>query len=280
MEIVNKEKLATVKNNIRQAGPYKLHVLADFDRTLTMANVDGKPISSIISVLRDGNYLTPDYAPKAHALFNYYAPIEKNSNISLNEKKKAMEQWWRKHFELLLQSGLILTDVKKAIESANIQLRPGVDKFFETLQKFQIPLIIMSASGLGTDAINLYLNKLGYLTPNIHIISNVFIWDANGKAISIKEPIVHSLNKDETVVQNYPEIFSEVQNRKNVILLGDNPEDIAMVTGFETENLIKIGFLNEAPNPDNLKPYQKNYDIIITDDGSFKGVNNLLTEIL
>lgn len=73
-----------------------IHVLADFDQTLTKALVDGEKSPSLISILRDGNYLTADYAAKAHELFNQYHPIEIDPNISLEEKKLKMQEWWTK----------------------------------------------------------------------------------------------------------------------------------------------------------------------------------------
>ena len=86
--IVNSEKLEKVKKAILKAGAEKFHVLTDFDRTLTNAFVDGKSMVSFISILRDGNYLTPDYASKAHALYDKYHPIEIDPKIPFEEKKE------------------------------------------------------------------------------------------------------------------------------------------------------------------------------------------------
>ena len=83
------------------------------------------------------------------------------------------------------------------------------------------------------------------------------------------------MNKDETMVKDFPEIFEAVKNRKNVILLGDNIEDVAMIDGFEYENLIKIGFLNENVEG-NLELYKNNFDVIVINDGSFEFINNLI----
>jgi hypothetical protein len=68
-----------------------MHVVSDFDRTLTKVFVNGKKIPSLISVIRDGNYLSSDYAEKAHALFNKYHLIETDTKIPLGEKKKAKQ---------------------------------------------------------------------------------------------------------------------------------------------------------------------------------------------
>ena len=70
-----------LKNNIKKQGIDSLHIVSDFDRTLTYASVGGEKIPSIISILRDGNYLSKEYAEKAHALFNKYHSIEIDNNI-------------------------------------------------------------------------------------------------------------------------------------------------------------------------------------------------------
>lgn len=276
--IANEEKFAETLERIKQDGPDRLHILADFDRTLTTAYVDGKPIPSMISMLRDGNYLTPDYAAQAHALYNHYAPIETDPTVPKTEKKKAMDEWWRTHFALLIKCGLTKSEVLKAIESGKIKFRSGVLEFLETLHQKNIPLIIMSSSAMGGEAIDLYLKKAGHYFDNINIISNSFIWNEAGTAVGVQEPVISGMNKDETLVKNFP-FFNQIKDRPNVLLLGDSEGDIGMVEGFDYNNLIKIGFLNEKAE-EHLPAYQKLYDLTITNDGSFTPVNNLLKQII
>lgn len=276
--ISNLEELEKVKKSISDGGAEKLHILADFDRTLTTAFVGGKSVPSLISILRDGSYLTPDYAEKANALYDKYHPIEINPGIPLEEKKKAMEEWWKIHFDLLIKSGLNKRDIKNVVESGKIKFREGFREFVDFLEKYKIPLIIMSSSGLGGDSISMCLEKEGKLYDNIHIISNSYQWDENGKAVGIKEPIIHVMNKDETAIQNLP-VFEVIRERKNVLLLGDNIGDVGMIQGFDYENLIKIGFLNEAVE-ENLEQYKKVYDVLILNDSPMNYLNKLLKEII
>ena len=277
--ITNKERFEELKEEFKKDGVEKLHVLADFDRTLTYALVNGKKIPSLISVLRDEKYLTPDYPEKANALYEKYHSIETDLSIPLEEKKKAMEEWWTIHFELLIKSNLSKNDIVKAVESNNIVLRDGLIEFLNTLKINNIPLVVLSSSGLGKEAIELCLEKKRLFLENIHIISNSFEWDESGKAISVKEPIIHTLNKDETAIKNFPEIFEKVKERKNIILLGDSIFDIDMASGFDCKNLIKIGFLNEEIES-NLENYKKAFDILILNDSSIEFVNQLLKEII
>jgi 5'-nucleotidase len=271
-------KLEKSKKAISEGGAGKLHILADFDRTLTTAFVGGKSVPSILSILRNENYLTPDYPQKAKDLYNKYHPIEIDPSFPREKKKSAMQKWWTTHFALLIKSGLNKKDLNSVVNSERIRFRGGFFEFVDFLRLYNIPLVIMSSSGLGGDVISMLLEKEKKLFENIHIISNSYEWDKNGKATAIKKPIIHSMNKDETAVQNFP-VFDLIKKRKNVLLLGDNLEDVGMIEGFDYDNLIKIGFLNENIE-ENLEYYKRNYDVIILNDSSIDYVNSLLGEMV
>lgn len=275
--ISNPKKLEKIRNNFIKDGVKKLHILSDFDRTLTTASVKGKLASSLITSLSD-KYLSKTYRKKYRQLYNQYFPIEINQNIKLEEKKKAMAEWWNKIFDLLIKEGLNKRDLEKFIISQNIKLRDGFDKFISLLKKQNIPLIILSSTGLGKEAISMYLKKENGLSKNIHIISNNFKWDKKGYAIAVKKPIIHAANKDETILKNFS-VFPLIKKRKNVILLGDNIEDTSMIKGFAYNNLIRIGFLNDRQKKD-IKIYKLYYDIIILNDGGLEYINELLKEII
>lgn len=275
--ISNEDELERIKLQIKKDGISKLHILADFDKTLTKAFTDGKKITSVIAVLRDENYLSENYSKKAHKLYEKYHPIEINPKIPLNEKKKAMYEWWKTHFDLLIKEKLNKKDIEKVVNSGKIELRDGSSNFIEFLHENNVPLIILSSAGLGHEAVAMYLRKQKLLYENVNIISNEFIWDKNGYALNVKEPIIHAMNKDETLVKNFS-FFNKIKDRKNVILLGDNIEDVGMIKGFDYDNLLKIGFLNENVK-ENLEYYKKAYDILILDDDNMNYVNDLLKSI-
>jgi len=265
-------RLEEIKKSIAGAG---LHILSDFDRTLIKAFVNGESVSSLISVLYNQNYLTPEYGPKAQELHKKYYAIELDSKIPREEKKKAMLEWWTLHFDLLIKSGLNKKDLEKVVNSGKVQFREGINEFVDLLRDKDIPLVIMSSNGLGGDSIKMCFEREKRLYNNIHIISNVFEWDSEGRAVSVKQPIIYGMNKDETIINNYPDIFDKVKDRKNVILLGDSLDDVGMVEGFDYENIIKIGFLNEKVE-ENLDNYKKTFDVVILNDGSLNFVNKLL----
>lgn len=280
--IKNKKNLEKLKQNFRKEGNLKIHILADFDRTLTCATINGKPVSSIMHFLRSGNYVSDKYAQKSNQLADKYHPIEVNPNIPLEEKKEKMKEWWMKHFDLLIKSGLnkkhlqIMVDL--AEKTGALRFREGSLEFISLLHEKNIPLVIISSSGLG-EVIPMLLKNHGKLYSNIYVVSNSFKWDENGKAIDYKKPIIHVFNKDETILKKIPKIYKQVKNRKNVILLGDSLGDLGMITGFDYDKLIKVGVLNENVDK-NLEVYKKNFDVIITNDGNLNYVNKLMKEIL
>jgi len=276
--IVNPQKFQKLIQEMQKDKARFLHVLSDFDRTLTYAFVKGERVPSMISILRSsGDYLGEEYAKEAQALFQKYHQKENDPKITLKERKRLMREWWLKHYQLLIKSGLSKKHLKIVIDSQKIKLRKGAKDFFKLLSLIKIPIVIMSASGLGTEAISMFLKKEKCFYSNIYIISNSFKWDKNGKAIGVKEPIIHSLNKDETMVKNFP-FYKKIKNRKNVILLGDSPEDVGMIEGFAYKNLIKIGFLNEDVDK-NLKLYKKVFDVLILNDSSLYFIKSLIKKL-
>ena len=52
-----------------------------------------------------------------------------------------------------------------------------------------------------------------------------------------------------------------------------------MAEGFESDNILRIGFLNEDVE-ENLEAYKKTFDQIILNDSSMQPVNSLLKEII
>jgi len=264
--IADKEKLEAIKKAIIDDGPGKLHIVSDFDKTLTSCFIDGKKITSLISILRDEHYLTPDYSEKAQALYDKFHPAEINPNISLEQKKSLMHEWWSTHYDLLIKSGLSKSDLIKVSQSEKISLRPGALEFFDFLNANNIPLIILSAAGLGSETITLYLEKFHKKFENIKIVSNSFIWNKEDRVVGVNQPIIHTFNKDYTAIKEFT-FFENIKNRKNVILLGDGIGDVSMINGFDYDKIIKIGFLNENSKGE-LAEYKENYDIIILNDGT------------
>ncbi len=275
--IPHPEKFLAIKEKFKIGGLDQVHVLSDFDRTLTRSYVNGRRVSALITVLRNEGYLTPEYSAQADALTAKYSPIESDLTISREERKKAMESWWREHYKLLIDSGLTRQEIEKASIDSGVLLRIEAPEFLEFLNVHNIPLVFLSASGLGQESIKIFLARSNHLFKNIHVICNDFVFDKSGRVISVKEPIVHILNKDETLIKDFP-CYEEVKTRRNVIVVGDSVDDVDMVVGFDYDNLVKFGFLNEREE-ESLEKYKEVFDVIITGDGPFTEINEFLKSI-
>ncbi|MFC1598594.1 hypothetical protein ACFL2U_01090 [Patescibacteria group bacterium] len=274
--VPNPDKLNNLVEKFQEQGTANIHVLADFDRTLTNCFVNGEKITSIIAILRKEGYLNEEYTKVTTDLFDKYHPIEIDPQIPAEEKKQKMDEWWRAHNDELIKHGLNKDHLDKVIASSKIQFRAGALEFLDILKQQQIPVVIMSSSGLGNYVITRLLKKQNKMTAGVHIISNQMEFDEQGTVIGFSEPIIHVLNKDETILADFP-AYEQVKNRKNVILLGDNIEDVGMVAGFEYDNLIKIGFLNDKVD-ELADQYKENFDLIITNDSNMNIINELLNQ--
>ncbi len=276
--VTDSDKLDSIKKRMAQSGAEKLHILSDFDRTLTTAFIDGEYVPSSVSALRDSKSLSPDFISKSQELYNKYHPIEMDPKIALEEKKAIMHEWWSTFFELMVKSGFNKKHIEEVINCGKIRFRKGCDEFLGLLNENDVPLVIISSSGLGGDSISMFLEGQGTFYDNIHIISNSFEWDNDGNALSVREPIIHGMGKHDIMVKDFP-AFDTIKDRKNVILLGDNLGDVGMIEGFDYDNLIKIGFLEEN-NEENIESYKQNYDIVLLNDSPMDYINGLLKDIL
>lgn len=273
IHIENKEKLKNKIKAIKKGGLKELHVISDFDRTLTKAFVNGKS-PTFYEFIRAGNYLPDDYVKKSYALYDKYRPIEV-ADIPLEKKKEKMEEWWSKHYDLLIEKGLNMEIIKDIIKKDKLQLREGARQFLDKLNEKEVPILILS-SGIG-NIIKEYLKSKGYLTSNVHIISNFFEFDKDGKAVTYTRPLVHSYNKTEVQVKNHP-YKKEILERKNALLLGDSLGDLGMIEGIEHDCVLKVGFLNKDTE-NKLEKYALGYDVVILNDGSMEYVNELMEKI-
>lgn len=259
-------------------GKEHFHVVADFDRTLTKGLINWEIRSSLESIFESQGALGQEFTRQADANFNKYYPLEVDPTIPLDEKKLIMQEWRIVSYRLMIDSWLTKQMVQGAMQSPALAFRDWCDIFFDILQDNDIPLLIFSASGLWYDGISACLLNAHKLFDNISIISNAFIRDEYGKAIGVKEPIIHSFNKDETVVRDLP-VYEKIKSRTNVLLLGDSPGDVHMADGFDYDNIIKIWFLN-IDTLENRKLFQSTFDVVIVGDGDMEYVNSLIEKIL
>ncbi|KAF3505722.1 hypothetical protein F2Q69_00001881 [Brassica cretica] len=274
---------------IRDAGPSKFQVIADFDGTLTRYRVNGVRGQSIIhGILQQGN---ADYDAKREALYEHYHPLEFSPLIPLEEKTKLMEEWWSKTHDLLIEGGLTFDAIKDSVANSSIAFRDGVAELFEFLEEKEIPVLIFSA-GLADVIEEVLRQKLHRTFKNVKIVSNRMVFDDDGRLVSFKGKLIHVLNKNEHALDMAAPLHDQlgvdnggegeenayVKQRINVLLLGDHMGDLRMSDGLNYESRISIGFLNDNVEK-SLEGYRKAFDIVYLNDAPMWGALEIASQL-
>ncbi|CAL1374088.1 unnamed protein product [Linum trigynum] len=272
---------------IRLAGPAKLQVIADFDATLTKYIVNGRRGDSSHGLLRQEN---AEYDAKRLALYQYYHPLEFSPSIPIEEKTKLMEEWWGKTHNLLIEGGLTYDSIKESVAASEIAFREGVVELFEFLEERDIPVLIFSA-GLADIIEEVLRQKIHRPFKNVRIVSNRMEFNSDGRLISFKGKLIHSLNKNEHALDmagplhehlgdsnGLNNLGASVKDRTNVLLLGDHLGDLRMSDGLDYSTRISVGFLNDNIE-NNIAGYSKAFDVLYLNDAPMWGVVNLVSQL-
>lgn len=248
----------------------KVHVLTDFDRTLTKG--DSK---TSWSLLMHSGLMPEGYSKKRMEYYNIYRPIEINYELPEELRKVKLKEWWGKHLELFRKFKLSEDIVNRIVQNKELMaFRNGAKEFLDICKSKDIPVIIISA-GIG-NFITKFLEYHNCLSENVKIISN-FIDFENGVAVGFKNTIIHPLNKDE---HDLPKPVKElITSRPNTIMLGDNIGDIRMILDENKERALKIGFLEEDINV-NAEIFRENFDMVCMDNCSLDCVNEILIKYI
>lgn len=269
IHISNQGELKSKIKHLRESGMERLHIITDFDRTITTRNNNGTITTTSWAIF--AQVLPESYVAERKELFEQYRPIEIDTSLDTKMRAKHMEEWWKKHLDLLIKYKLSKDTVSQVAHKANITIRDGVAKLFEFTNKHKIPVLIFSA-GIG-DVVHVVLQK--YIeSHNAHIIANQFLYNSKNEVSGFQKEIIHTLNKNGHTIRN-ESYHQTIQERKNCILFGDTLEDASMSDGLQHGIIIKIGFLNGDTSQ--LESFKKVYDIVLEDEkASFDILDSLL----
>lgn len=264
----NQSDFNQILANIKSEWYEKLHVLADFDCTITkLTSNSWKKIPSLMTLLEFVKYwLNPECIEELRDYFNIYHPIETDPHYPIEEKKRKMQKWWEYVLNSLIKHWLSQDILIEVAKNKEVKIRNWIINLLKFLYENNIPLVIISASGIWIKSIEYFLKERQLFFPNISIVSNDFEWNEKWIAIWYKTPIIHSFNKWESILKRqFPWIYSKIENKKNVIVLWDSLWDHHMIDWFRYDNLILIWFLNQKIE-ENLEAYTKRYNMVLTWD--------------
>lgn len=244
----------------------KLYIVTDFDHTLTTKN--SQNCWGILSSIPN---IDKEYIKQSHQNNDYYLPIEQDINLDYKTKKLNMQKWYSSHASMLIKYKIKENQINEIGQSKSIILRKGVKQFLKFTNKNNIPVIIVSA-GI-SNIIENVLKTNNCFYNNVYIIANIFKFK-NGQIKSLRNNIIHSLNKNEIEV---PIKIKEILNDKDeVIILGDNIDD-SKVYIKENKRKLTIGFLNYN-DYNKLKNFQKHFDIVYHQDSAFIDLISLIVQ--
>ncbi|XP_030396824.1 7-methylguanosine phosphate-specific 5'-nucleotidase isoform X1 [Gopherus evgoodei] len=273
----NPEHVQRVISALRKEGTDKLQVISDFDMTLSRFGFNGRRCPTSHNILDNSRVISEEGRKKLQDLLHYYYPIEIDPNQTMEEKCPLMVEWWTKAHNLLLEQKILKSDIAKIVRDSEVMLRDGANTFFDQLHQHNIPLFIFSA-GVG-DVLEEVLRQAEVFHPNINVVANYMDFDDKGVLRRFKEPLIHTYNKNNTVLEK-TEHFQLLSSRTNIILLGDSLGDLSMADGVpNVENVLTVGFLNDKVDERRGK-YRDAYDIVLEKDETLDVVNGILCYIL
>ena len=258
----DKEKTLKKLDFLLDSGKEKLHLILDFDRTLTKSKNKFNEDVTTWEILRTH---LPQKAQKEYQRFyNKYQPLEAENKLKVSDAII----WWERILNLYKENKLKWSDITSDVEK-RMPMRLHVKGLFDACEARGIPTIIISA-GI-KDVIELWCQRFE-VNPTVILSTNLFFnskgyikgWD--------KKSLIHTLNKKE---KGYQEVNRMRQLRPNIILIGDSIDDASMVDG--TGNVLRI-IIDNPQGEDAVrdkrfydKVFQK-FDLVIKDESLYSVV--------
>lgn len=260
----DKNKVFKKLQKIISGGKSNLHLLFDFDRTLTVGrNNAGEDFTSwnILTKLLPSKAFT-----KQQKLYQKYRPIEASGKLS----SKEATSWANQVLKIIVENEVNLLEMEKNF-SQKTSIRPHAKNIFDVCNALEIPTVIVSA-GI-KNVIDIW-SKTFQISPTL-VLAVKLITDANGKIIDWDKNIIHVANKGK---QGHEELDEIRKQRPNIIAVGDALEDADMVDGDENVLRIRINEprIDEKLNEEErLKKTFAKFDLMI-ESGTLEPVLRIL----
>ncbi|XP_034990881.2 7-methylguanosine phosphate-specific 5'-nucleotidase [Zootoca vivipara] len=271
------ERVKNIISALRKGGVGKFQVISDFDMTLTRFGFNGRRCPTSYNIIDNSRVISEEGKEKLKDLLHHYYPIEIDPYRTMEDKLPLMIEWWTKAHDLLAQQKIKKSDIAQVVKESDVMLRDGFNLLFDQLHQNKVPLFIFSA-GVG-DVLEEIIRQAGAFYPNVKVVSNYMDFDSSGVLRGFKEPLIHTYNKNNTVLKD-TEYFQQLCTRTNILLLGDSMGDLTMADGVvDVENILRVGFLNDRVEEQRGK-YLEAYDIVLEKDETLDVANGILRFVL
>ena len=206
--IVNKESFDAKLKQFIADGISWLRLVTDFDQTLTKAYVNDCKGSSTFGVLHESEFVSTALISKSQANYEYYSKIERDQLISLEDKKRYMDEWWEDALLNITQECISRDNFVSMTECSNLQFRNGIWELITLKNRFDFPFMIVSA-GIGEiikSAFHLFAKEQEIdeeFFNKIFILSNLGIYNERNVLVGFESPTQTIMNKDENIKKRY-----------------------------------------------------------------------------
>lgn len=259
----DKEKVTKKIDSILTSGKKKVHLVLDFDRTLTKNENKFKENVSTWEIL--STHLNKKAHKEYKRLYDKYRPLEVENKMKFSDAAV----WWEAILDLYKENKLKWVNILDDVEE-RMPIRNGVKELFNICDKKEIPTIIISA-GI-KDVIEMWCQRFE-IKPTIVLSTNLFFntrgfisgWDKNS--------LIHILNKKE---KGHNEISKIRKTRPNIILIGDSLKDASMVSGSKGVLRIMVNDSRVDDSSSNGIFYNnifKKFDLIVRNKSLFPVVD-------
>ncbi|KAK8401245.1 hypothetical protein O3P69_002781 [Scylla paramamosain] len=266
-------KVEELVNTIIGGGFSRLQVIVDYDMTLCRYHVNGKQAVSSFGIMDNSPDMPEYYREEANRLLAKYYPIEVDPKMTEEEKIPYMVEWYQQIHDLLVKCSIRQASIEGMVSASSARLRDGSEELCQKLHRAGVPVLVLSA-GMG-DVLEQVLRHFKVYTDNVKVVSNFFNYNEQGIMVGFKGNLIHMFNKNEDAIHS-SDYFEKLQNRTNVILMGDSLGDIKMALGVpQPSSVLKIGFLNDKID-ERLPAFMDNFDIVLLDDQTMDVANSIV----
>jgi len=254
----DKKKVNRKINSFLNSSARKIHLILDFDRTLTKGG-------ALTTWAIFGAHLTEEGRIQYKKAYEKYRPLEVNNKMKVSHAVA----WWKEMLDLYKENKVKWRDVVRDVRM-KMSIRSSAKELFDICNKKGIPTIVISAGN--RNVIEAMFRRYN-IKPTI-ILSTELFFNSKGRMSGWdKNSLIHVLNKKE---MGHIQINKIRKSKPKTILIGDSIQDAKMVSG--NKNVLRI--IVDNPRIDDAtrgkafyKDVFKKFDLVIKNKTLFPVVN-------
>ena len=180
-------------------------IYLDFDYTLTKQvnpNIDKRFFTSYC-ILEHSGFVSQKFIEQNRQLYKKYSIYEQDNSINFETRDFYTKKWFKENLEIFKQEKQLKKNIydQLMVKSQNqFFFRNGIKELFELIEKYEIPLYIISGGikEVIQSTLKYVITNFNQLVQKglIHIVSNEFIYNNETHEIeTYKEPMIYTFNK-------------------------------------------------------------------------------------